>query len=104
MDRIEVNFQTGEVSAIQLTPEEEADALARTAAEIARQPNSDSHEAACVSFLGSGSVPGHFNLRKAFIAKAVSDEAYRLGKNPGALTGAELQALRNRIANIYKAL
>lgn len=45
-----------------------------------------------------------FDLQRAFIAKCISDEAYRLGKAPGALTGAELAALRTRIANIYKAL
>lgn len=33
MNRIEVNVQTGEHKVIDLTPEEEADALARTAAQ-----------------------------------------------------------------------
>lgn len=45
-----------------------------------------------------------FDVQRAFIAKAISDEAYRLGVNPGALTGAQLAALRTRISNIYKAL
>ena len=36
MNRIEVNVQTGERKVIDLTPEEEADALKRTAAEIAK--------------------------------------------------------------------
>lgn len=45
-----------------------------------------------------------FDTDKLFRAKCISDLAWRLGKNPGALTSAELLAERNRIANIYKAL
>jgi hypothetical protein len=45
-----------------------------------------------------------FDLQRAFIAHVVSTEAYRLGVNPGALTGPQLAAIRNRIANIYQAL
>lgn len=65
----------------------------------------DEHEQACKDFLnGAITIQPYFNLRRAFVAKAISDEAYRLGKAPGALTGAELSALRARIAAIYKAL
>jgi hypothetical protein len=65
-------------------------------------PTADEKEADAVAALNGGGV--NIDLRKLFIAKAVSDEAYRLGKNPGALTGPELTAMRSRIANIYKAL
>lgn len=41
---------------------------------------------------------------KLFLAKCVSDLAFRLGKNPGQLTAEELRNERDRIANIYKAL
>ena len=45
-----------------------------------------------------------FDLRRAYLAKAISDEAYRLGVNPGTLTPTQLSNLRARIAAIYKAL
>lgn len=47
---------------------------------------------------------GTIDLYKLIKAKVISDEAYRLGKAPGQLTAAELLAIRNRIAAIYKAL
>lgn len=47
---------------------------------------------------------GGIDVLKALRAKVVSDEAYRLNKAPGDLTAAERQAIRNRIAAIYKAL
>lgn len=60
------------------------------------------------AFLDGASTPPApqfgFDLRRAFIAKVISDEAYRLGKAPGALTPQELSAIRGRLANIYKAL
>ena len=45
-----------------------------------------------------------FDTDKLFRAKCISDLAFRLGKLPGLLTGAELIAERNRIAAIYRAL
>lgn len=44
------------------------------------------------------------NVEKLFRAKCVSDLAFRLGKAPGALTLAEIQAERTRIKNIADAL
>jgi hypothetical protein len=44
------------------------------------------------------------NAERLFKAKCISDLAFRLGKAPGALTGAELQAERTRIKNIADAL
>lgn len=41
---------------------------------------------------------------RVFKAKCLSDLAFRLGKPPGALTLAEIQAERNRIKNIAEAL
>lgn len=68
-------------------------------------PSDVEKELACKDYLnGATSIAWHLSIRKVLIAKAVSDEAYRLGKAPGALTVPELQALRQRIANIYKAL
>ena len=54
MDRIEINVQTGEKKAIQLTPEEVADAIARTAAEAATPKVKTFEErlAACEVLLG----------------------------------------------------
>ena len=60
-----------------------------------RMPSSDELEARCRSM---------FDEDKLFRAKCISDLAFRLGKAPGALTGAELSAERDRIAAIYKAL
>lgn len=62
----------------------------------------DEKEADCLAALNGGS--GRIDLQKLIKAKAISDEAYRLGKSPGQLTAQELNALRSRIANIYKAL
>lgn len=45
-----------------------------------------------------------FDEDKLFRAKCVSDLAFRLGKAPGQLTGAELTAERDRLAAIYRAL
>ena len=44
------------------------------------------------------------NSEKLFRAKCVSDLALRLGKAPGALTSAEIQAERARIKSIADAL
>lgn len=49
-------------------------------------------------------VDAPINLLKLIKAKVVSDLAFRLGVTPGALTLAQLQAERTRIANIYSAL
>ena len=68
-------------------------------------PDATAKETACKDYLNeAASISWHFDLRKALIAKAVSDEAYRLGKSPAQLTAQELNDLRQRIANIYKAL
>lgn len=65
----------------------------------------DDQENVCKAYLdGQSPVAPIFNLRRAFIAKAISDEAYRLGKAPGALTQTELANVRSRIAAIYKNL
>lgn len=66
-------------------------------------PLSDAEKEAAALNALNGSVVA-IDTVKLIKAKAISDEAYRLGKAPGALTGPELQALRQRIANIYKAL
>ena len=65
-------------------------------------PTADELEADCAAFLNGGAQ--RIDLRKVIKAKAISDEAYRLGVNPGALTAQQLQNLRARIAAIYKAL
>lgn len=44
------------------------------------------------------------NAMRIIKAKCVSDLAFRLGKAPGALTAAEIQAERTRIKNISDAL
>lgn len=49
-------------------------------------------------------VQPNIDLFKLIRAKAISDLAFRLGVAPGALTGAQLAAERNRIAAIYAAL
>lgn len=49
-------------------------------------------------------APPNIDLFKLIKAKAISDEAYRLGIAPGALTSPQLASLRNRIAAIYAAL
>mgnify|MGYP001573017171 CR=1 FL=1 len=59
------------------------------------------HEAQCIAALNVG---GAIDVLRVLKAKALSDEAYRLGKPPGQLTAQELAAMRQRIANIYKAL
>lgn len=66
-------------------------------------PTADELEAEVQAALNGGSGP-HIDMTKLLKAKFVSDLAWRLGKAPGALTGAELTAERNRIAAIYKAL
>lgn len=80
-------------------------AVAATAAEAATnalESHPNTLEANCVAALNGSAAK--IDIRKLIIAKAVSDEAYRLAKAPGALTGGELSALRARIANIYKAI
>lgn len=62
----------------------------------------DQIEAQVQAALNGGSGQ-HLDPFKLIKAKFVSDLAHRLGKAPGALTGAELTAERNRIAAIYKA-
>lgn len=52
----------------------------------------------------NGGIGPNIDWRKLTKAKFISDLAHRLGKAPGALTGAELTGERNRIAAIYKAL
>jgi hypothetical protein len=62
-------------------------------------------ESACIAGASAPLPPGRgFDLHRAFIAHVISTEAYRLGVAPGALTGAQLSAIRQRVANIYKAL
>lgn len=71
-----------------------------------------SDSAEIVAFLGRTltqlelevSAKARFDSDKMFKAKCISDLAFRLGKAPGALTALELQAERDRIAAIYKAL
>ena len=46
MNRIEINVQTGERKVIELTPEEVADAQARTAAELASKQAEQARKAA----------------------------------------------------------
>lgn len=65
-------------------------------------PSAEDREAECLAALNGGAT--NIDLQKLIKAKAISDEAYRLGKPPGQLTAQELTALRSRIANIYKAL
>lgn len=68
-------------------------------------PDADTLEQFCKDWLNPAlPVPPKFDLRKAFIAHAISVECYRLGINPNAITGPQLSALRNRVAAIYKAL
>lgn len=52
----------------------------------------------------NGGAAQHLDPFKLLKAMFVSNLAHRLGKAPGALTGAELTAERNRIAAIYKNL
>ena len=68
-------------------------------------PSATDLEAACIAGTTEPPPPHRgFDLHRAFIAHVISTEAYRLGVNPGALTGAQLSAIRQRVANIYKAL
>lgn len=66
----------------------------------------DSQETSLLAALAAPANPsfGGIDLLKLVKALAISNEAFRLGKLPGALTGAELTAMRNRLAAIYKAL
>lgn len=66
-------------------------------------PTADQIEAQVQAVLNGGSAQ-HLDPFKLLKAKFISDLAFRLGKAPGSLTGAELTAERNRIAAIYKAL
>lgn len=59
-------------------------------------------QAAAVTALDQGGST--IDILKLLKAKFVSDLAFRLAVAPGALTGAQLDAERTRIANIYKAL
>lgn len=73
MDRIEINAKTGEAKVIQLTPEEEADAAARTAAEaIASIPKSVTMRQARLALLQSGL------LSQVNAAVASADEATKI--------------------------
>lgn len=63
----------------------------------------DQLEAICQAWLNGVGNPA-IDPRKVFKAKLISDLAFRLGVAPGALTGPQLLAERNRIAAIYKAL
>lgn len=87
------------------TDNEMAEAIAARDAEIAAQAllnHPDTHEANALAALDGGGR--NIDISRLLKAKFVSDLAFRLGKAPGALTGAELSAERNRIAAIYKAL
>lgn len=100
-----LNLATGEVSDVPYTQEDEdkaaeAAGVAAAAEAIANHP--DQLEADCAAYLNGGGTK--IDIRKAFKAKVISDLAFRLGVAPGALTGAQLNAERNRIAAIYKAL
>lgn len=68
------------------------------------KPTADENEASAIAFLNGGNNQFQVDWRKLFLAKAISDEAFRLGVAPGALTGPQLANLRARIAAIYKAL
>ena len=81
--------------------ERDADEVANV--EASQPPTADEIEAQVQAALNSGKGP-HLDPFKLLKAKFISDLAFRLGKAPGALTGAELTAERNRIAAIYKAL
>lgn len=65
-------------------------------------PSAAELEADALSALNGGA--GRIDTLKLIKAKVLSDLAFRLGKLPGALTLAEINAERQRIANIYKAL
>ena len=65
-------------------------------------PTADEREADALAALNGEAQ--RIDLQKLIKAKAISDEAYRLGVAPGALTGTQLTNLRARIAAIYKAL
>lgn len=68
-------------------------------------PEQTDLESACIAGAATPPPPIFgFDLHRAFIAHVISCEAYRLNKSPGTLTGAELAAIRQRVANIYKAL
>jgi len=68
-------------------------------------PSQNDLEAACIAGAGAPLAPRFgFDLHRAFIAHVISCEAYRLGVAPSALTGAQLAAIRARVAAIYKAL
>jgi len=62
----------------------------------------EQHEQDALSALNGGGAP--INMLRLMKAKFISDLAWRIGKAPGALTNAELNAERSRIAAIYKAL
>jgi hypothetical protein len=66
-------------------------------------PTANDKEAWARAALDASSA-GSFDSMKLIKAKTISDLAFRLGKAPGALTAAEIQAERDRIAAIYKAL
>jgi hypothetical protein len=66
-------------------------------------PTANDKEAWARASLDSANA-GAFDSMKLIKAKAISDLAFRLAKAPGALTAAEIQAERDRIAAIYKAL
>lgn len=97
-----VDLQTGSVEEVELTPAEVAAAQALKAAEDAAN-HPDQLEAEVAAMLNGGNGP-RIDWKKLIKAKVISDLAFRLGKAPGTLTGAELNAERNRIAAIYKAL
>lgn len=66
-------------------------------------PTPDQIESQVQALLNSGTGPD-IDWPKLIKAKFISDLAWRLGVAPGALTGPQLTAERNRIAAIYKAL
>lgn len=66
-------------------------------------PTADDLEAEVQALLNGGAAL-HVDMGRLLKAKFVSDLAHRLAKPPAQLTANELQAERNRIAAIYKAL
>lgn len=96
-----VDRQTWAIQFTAAATEEERTAASAALLAVPDQPTAAESEADALAAFSGG---GQADLRRLLLAKAISDEAYRLGKAPGAVTAQELSALRQRIANIYKAL
>lgn len=105
MQIIEKNVITGETIVREMTAEESQEVQDRiTAKEASDAAATDpvQLEQDCLSFLNGASIK--IDLRMVFKAKVISDLAHRLGVSPITLTVAQINAERNRIAAIYKAL